>query len=80
MLLQCEALWSLKSTGFKESGAEVCVIIQSALKRFAENNSICDCLSENPPSSHLPVFWEIPFYKIQLKNQPCLGSGVIHWV
>ena len=22
---------------------------------------ICDCLSENPPSSHLPVFQEIPF-------------------
>ena len=22
---------------------------------------ICDCLSENPPSSHLPVFREIPF-------------------
>ena len=29
--------------------------------------SICDCLSENPPSSHLLVFREIPFYKIQLK-------------
>ena len=39
---------------------------------------ICDCLSENPHSSHLPVFREIPFKKIQLKNQPCLGSGVIH--
>ena len=23
--------------------------------------TICDCLSENPPSSHLLVFWEIPF-------------------
>ena len=22
---------------------------------------ICDCLSENQPSSHLPVFREIPF-------------------
>ena len=34
-----------------------------------------DCLSENPPSLHLPVFQEI---QIQLKNQPCLGSGTIH--
>ena len=23
--------------------------------------NICDCLSENRPSSHLPVFQEIPF-------------------
>ena len=23
--------------------------------------TICDCLSENPPSSHLQVFREIPF-------------------
>ena len=25
------------------------------------NLAICDCLSENPPSSHLLVFLEIPF-------------------
>ena len=23
----------------------------------------CDCLSENSPSLHLTVFWEIPFWK-----------------
>ena len=28
---------------------------------------MCDCLSENPPSSHLPVFQKIPF-KIQFKK------------
>ena len=26
-----------------------------------KSGSICDCLSENRPSSHLPVFREIPF-------------------
>ena len=25
------------------------------------DDGICDCLSENRPSSHLPVFREIPF-------------------
>ena len=39
----------------------------------------CDCLSENSPSSHLPVFRENAILKIQLKNQPCLGSEVIPW-
>ena len=23
--------------------------------------TVCDCLSKNPPSMHLPVFQEIPF-------------------
>ena len=23
--------------------------------------TICDCLSKNPPSLHLPVFREVPF-------------------
>ena len=42
--------------------------------------AICDCLSENPPSSHLLVFREIPFQvKNSIKNnQPCLGRGDIH--
>ena len=29
------------------------------LPRYYDN--ICDCLSENPPSLHFPVFREIPF-------------------
>ena len=29
---------------------------------------ICDCLSENPPSSHLPVFQKNTILKIQLKK------------
>ena len=33
--------------------------IYNALVKFI----ICDCLSENPPSSHLSVFQEIPFIK-----------------
>ena len=28
---------------------------------YVSRNKICDCLSENPPSSHLLVFREIPF-------------------
>ena len=28
---------------------------------YSCQHAICDCLSENPPSSHLPVFQEIPF-------------------
>ena len=39
----------------------------------------CDCLSKNPPSLHLPVFWEIPFWKFSWKNQPCFGIGLVHW-
>ena len=31
------------------------------LKIFLLCNYICDCLSKNPPSLHLPVFREIPF-------------------
>ena len=28
---------------------------------YFHNYEICDCLSENLPSSHLPVFRKIPF-------------------
>ena len=40
--------------------------------------SICDCLSKNPPSSHMLVFREIPSKNSNKNNQPCLGSGDIH--
>ena len=39
--------------------------LSTSQNNFAHNewsaHDICDCLSENPPSSHLPVFREIPF-------------------
>ena len=31
------------------------------IAEFHKNLYICDCLSEKPPSLHLPVFQEIPF-------------------
>ena len=57
------------------------ILIADAILELFKHNlgiiiNICDCLSKNPSSSHLPVFQEIPFQK--LKNQPCLDSGIIH--
>ena len=40
---------------------------------------ICDCLSKNLPSLHLPVFREILFWKFNVKKSACLGIGLVHW-
>ena len=39
---------------------------------------ICDCLSKTRLVCTCQYFKKYYFKKIQLKNQPCLGSGVIH--
>ena len=35
--------------------------IATYINNTCKNIIICDCLSKNPPSLHLPVFQEIPF-------------------